>query len=345
MKLVEILDVNVEMGTLLKFVYFLSVVVPVGVLCLVDFNSFNYTWKGRAYYLFFMWLFFMEFYLGWEKIRPKLSASIKKILLSVFLMIFPTFFVVWMHYFGLKQIIIDFGAWLGIPFPEFSEVPPWQMEEMRQNFLFNDWPLSMEYLILTVLFVLSLLVLYSKNGLKHLSVSHSFIFLISLTYLLDTLYPYGTFTPFQFLVPFTTSYAAQIFNLMGFKTEITGEILATPKLRITSNGTSVSYGIGWPCAGIQGLFIYTFTILLFLKDLSLSLKRRAIIYSVGALGAYTANALRIVLIYIITIEQGLDAARTFHAIYGGLLSMSWIVIYVLIITVACRKYLFAKSRE
>ena len=309
--------------TKVKILHLISVLLPICLLCIVDLNSFNYTWKGRAYYLFFVWLFFLEVFWNWSKIRVNFERFS---FLKIFLFVFPTFFVIWFHFLGLKQTVIDYGVQLKIP-------------------LIDTWPLSVEYVCLSILFLSSALVLYGVKGSANFLVSHSFLFLIGIIYLIDTLYPYGAFTPFQALVPFTTSFAAQILNLMGYETSIMSEYRGTPVLALFKDNRLVClYGIGWPCAGVQGLLIYTFTVIFFLRDLPLSFRKKAIIYSVGAVGAYIVNAFRIVLIYLVTIEQGSSAAKVFHDIYGGLLSMSWIIAYIIIITIISHR-LYLKSKE
>jgi len=314
--------VNKRKATL-KFMHIASILMPIIILFFLDFNSFNYTWKGRAYYLFFVWLFLLEFFLNWSKIKVNFERFS---FLKIFLFVFPTFFVIWLHFLGLKQTVIDYGVQLKIP-------------------LIASWPLSVEYVCLSILFLFSALVLYGVKGSANFLVSHSFLFLIGIIYLIDTLYPYGAFTPFQALVPFTTSFASQILNLMGYETSIISEYMGTPALALFKDNRLVClYGIGWPCAGVQGLLIYTFTVIFFLRDLPLSFRKKAIIYSVGAVGAYIVNAFRIVLIYLVTIEQGSNAAKVFHDIYGGLLSMFWIITYIIIIVIISHKlYLHAEE--
>lgn len=303
----------------IQHLYLILILLPIGLLGIADLNSFNYTWKGRAYYLFFIWLFLLEAFLNKEKIKVKFEVfSTKRKVLTIFLMVLPTLFIVYFHFLGFKHVLTELGIQLQVP-------------------LVGSWPLSIEYVCLSILFFLSTMILYGKD-LTNFLVSHSFLFLIGLIYLVDTLYPYGSFTLFQALVPFTTSFAAQILNLMGYQTSVINQSMGTPVLALFKNNKLIClYGIGWPCAGVQGLLIYTFILIFFIKDLPLSFKEKAIIYSVGAVGAYTVNAFRIVLIYLITIDQGKAAAKTFHDVYGGLLSMSWIVLYLVIITMLSRR--------
>jgi hypothetical protein len=95
--------------------------------------------------------------------------------------------------------------------------------------------------------------------------------------MIDTFYPYGAFTPFQTFVPLTASLAAHVLNWMGYKTFfLPYKVEGTLVLRVSGSSGSATFGIGWPCAGVQSLFIYTCVILLFLKKASLALQREVV---------------------------------------------------------------------
>jgi exosortase/archaeosortase family protein len=89
------------------------------------------------------------------------------------------------------------------------------------------------------------------------------------------------------------------------------------------------YMIGWPCAGIESLIIYTMVILLFLSKSAIPLKLKIVYFFVGAVVTYFINVLRIVTIFLIAINGGDVAA--FHDYYGQLYSISWIISYPLIL--------------
>jgi len=58
----------------------------------------------------------------------------------------------------------------------------------------------------------------------------------------------------------------------------------------------------------------------------------AVVYfSIGAVGTYITNAFRIAAIFVISITQGSAAASTFHDVYGGLLTLTWIMVYMVIL--------------
>jgi len=288
-------------------------------------NTFEVTWKGRTFYLFFLWLFILEIMLGWEELRAirfKLK-SIRTFAIIVALLL-PTIYVVIANFYGLNKTIVDLAYQKGMRGSDGLPPPNWM-------------PLSTEYLVFTVLFALIVLVEYGISGLMNYSISITFLGIIGLIYAIDELYPVGRFTPFQSLTYPTTSLAQNILGLLGYPTSLvvmkSNEYGYFPVLLVfdPKNPTKLlaNFGIAWPCAGVESLIIYTLTILLFLKK-SLIPKLQKIVYFVfGAAITYLINVLRIVSIFLVKINGG--DWLLFHNFYGPLYSITWIVSYPLII--------------
>ena len=80
-------------------------------LFVLDLNSFNYTWKGRTLYLFFLWLLFLELILDWEKLAQKNLASLKKsrIVVIGIMASIPIVYVIGVNFLGLDQMLIGIG--------------------------------------------------------------------------------------------------------------------------------------------------------------------------------------------------------------------------------------------
>jgi len=160
-------------------------------------------------------------------------------------------------------------------------------------------------------------------------------------YLIDIMYPYGYFSPFQAVVPLTASLAAGVLNWMGYLTSFGFSSTYNAPILTVSDSLGhplKAYVIGWPCAGVQSLLIYTFVMLVFFKKAAIPLWQKIVYFVVGGLITYGINILRIVsiyLIYINNLSQGPaaadQAARLFHNYYGGLYSIAWIIAYPLII--------------
>jgi thaumarchaeosortase len=301
---------------LIKILPILSFIIPFLILYSLYPESYEATWKGRTYYIFFIWLIFLELILSWEKIQLNKLNKLKSIrtLAFILLLLLPTIYVVAANYYGLNAVIDDFA-------------------EKNNVFWAHEMPLSIEYLVFTGLFVTIVLLAYGYGGLMNHSISVIFLGIIGIIYTVDNIYPYGTFTPFQLLVPTTATLAANVLTLMGYQTEWRGQLSGTPILRVWNQKGSASFGIAWPCSGIDSLIIYSVTILLFLKNSVISWKQRTVYFIIGAAITYFINILRIATIFIIAIDYGMNSPQVqqFHNYYGALYSITWIITYPLII--------------
>jgi thaumarchaeosortase len=317
-------------SALLKFSPLVSFIVPILILYFyqtaayppypkyyyLPTNSFEVTWKGRTFYLFFLWLASLELIINWERLQPyKISGFSLRTIALILSLLVPTAYVVVSNFCGLN-LMITHWAW-------------------ENHIAQVDWmALSTEYLVLGALFMLIVFLQYGVKGLKDSLLSPIFLLTIGVVYTIDNVYQYGSFTPFQILVPATATLAASVLNLMGFQTRWAGELYGTPVLSAwNSKSPPVSFGIAWPCSGIESLLIYTVTILLFLKNTSIPWKQRIIYFVIGAIVTFFINVLRIVTIFIIAINTGgwTVEAQRFHDYYGQLYSIVWIISYPLII--------------
>jgi exosortase/archaeosortase family protein len=304
-----------------KLLPLISFIVPMLILYSLDPKSFEATWKGRTYELFFLWLISLETILNWEKLNAeKRKLKSLRTVGFVITLLLPTIYVVGDNYWG------------------WNEISKKLVENSQLSFK-DSMPLSNEYLVFTVLFALIILFEYGFTDLKNYSISTVFLGTIGIIYTIDNLYPWGQFAPFQLIVPTTTMLAARVLNLMGFTTLISFSRanpahVALPRLTISSAGRSTWFDIGWPCSGVESLIIYAVTILLFLKNSPISWKQTTIYFILGAVITYFINILRIVIIFLISFNTGgglTPAVRQFHDYYGQLLSIVWIISYPLII--------------
>lgn len=297
------------------------------ILYCVDPVSFGKTWKGRTYYMFFLWLILMEIILKWDTFRDHRIKNVKSVRGMVFFVVFwlPTLYVIAGNFFGLNGMINELALSYNIEFARrFPEVIP----------------LSIEYLVFAMVFALLTVLEYGTFGFRNFSVPTFFLGVIGTVYMLDNLYSAG-FVPFQILVPTTASLASKMLNFIGYRTSLylgsTMPILTVYNQR----GVPWSAQIGWPCAGIDSLLIYSVTIALFLEGIRMSMVKKVVCFLVGAAITYFINILRIVSIFVIGVNGG-DIWR-FHEYYGPLYSITWIIAYPLII-IGCQA-LWHKIRE
>jgi thaumarchaeosortase len=311
-------------------VVILSFAVPFALLFGLDPQSFNSTWKGRTFYLFFVWLIVLELILVEKPKQDGIRWKSLRTMVLVITICLPTAYVVAINFLGAAAGLASLADFFALPLAPIQ----------RPSWIYWSWSLSLEYLVFAMLFAAIIVVGYGKAGLKNFSISFLFIGAVGAVYLMDTLYPYGYFTPFQAFVPFTASMAAAFLNGLGYQTAFVGQSLGTPVLALydSSGNLITQYGVGWPCAGVQSLLIYTCVMLIFFKRSTIPLLHRGIYFIAGALITYSVNILRIASIYLTyanNLNQGREvahqAAMLFHDYYGGLYSMTWIVAYPLIV--------------
>ncbi len=279
-------------------------------------NSFQNMWKGRTFQLFFIWLVALEYILSWETIHTKISRQNKARSFAYGLvLLLPTMYVLFEYYFGLNAVIALWATQSGVYFPVYM-------------------PLAIEYFVFSMLFCLTVFLPFGKKGLTGFCLPALFVGLIGVIYTIDNVFPYGQFTPFQLLVPTTAGLAGGVLGLMG-NTVVMGTDLVTsmPTLQVTGALGTAKFAVAWPCAGIESLLIFTSVALLFLKRMSLSWKAKVGFFAFGAAITYLINIVRIVNIFTIGMQYGMDSPQVqeFHAFYGPLYAVAWIVSYPLII--------------
>jgi thaumarchaeosortase len=280
-------------------------------------------WKGRTFQLFFVWLIALELILDWENLQQSKIVKLFSARTVAFIaaLTLPTIYVWVSNHLGLNAIITDVARQSGVQW--------WDL-----------MALAIEYLVFAILYCLIVLLPFGVKGLKSFSVPLFFLLAVGTLYTIDNLYPYGQFTPFQFLVPTTTRLAAAVLNLMGYNTTLTTQtdpLQGTlPLLTATDPNNpmrSATFAVAWPCAGIESLLIFTVVTLLFLKRMSISWKAKIGYFAVGAAVTYLINILRIVAFFPIGMNYGVNSEQVelFHFYYGPLYAIAWIVAYPLII--------------
>jgi thaumarchaeosortase len=280
-------------------------------------KTFEMTWKGRTFYIFFVWLVMLEAIMNWEKLRAARVTKLRSLrtIALAGALLSPALYLFASNYSGLNAIILNWA----------------KANSIAQSY----WmPLSVEYLVLAILFVLIVMLEYGVIGLNSFLISPIFLATIGAVYTIDNIYMYGSFSPFQILVPATATLAAMVLSFMGYQVQWKGEFSGTPVLHVGSSRGFAEAGIAWPCSGIESLIIYSVTILLFLRNMAIPLKQKLAYFIIGAVVTFFINVLRIVSIFVIAVDTGgitSSQAQLFHNYYGQLYSIAWIISYPLII--------------
>jgi thaumarchaeosortase len=273
-------------------------------------------WKGRTFQLFFIWLVALEFILSWETFQSKINLHKKgRVLGFAVTLSLPTLYVVFEYYLGLNTAIVSWSAQNGVTWAD-------------------SMPLAIEYLVFSLLFSVTTFLSFGKKGLAGFALPALFVALVGVLYTIDNVFPYGTFTPFQLLVPTTATLAAGVLGLMGYPAVLGTDIATSmPLLHVTGPLGTAQFTIAWPCAGIESLLIFTAVALVFLKRMKISWRAKIGYFAFGAAITYFINVLRIAEISIIGTQFGAESqpVRDFHFYYGPLYAMAWIISYPLII--------------
>ena len=314
-----VVTIKKNRDNMIKLLPLISFIIPVAILYFMDPRYFEKTWLGRTYELFFVWLCLLELILNWEEAGASRIGKLKSVRAIAFAisLLMPTVYVIAANFFGLNTLIHD----MAINF---------NVAEHYAGLI----PLSTEYLVFMGLFLAIALLGQGIRGVRNYSISILFLGVIGGVYTIDNLFS-SRFTPFQSIVPTTTTLAANVLNLMGYQTSISTRVSVEygqlPYLTARNSRGSAGFGIGWSCAGVESLLIYTVVILLFLSKSAIPRLQRAVYFAVGALVTYFINILRIATIFVIQINEGDAAEQRFHDYYGQLYSIVWIVSYPLII--------------
>jgi len=155
-------------STYLKiFLIFLSVAIPLAVLYSLYPASFDKTFNGRAYYLFFIWLVVLEFALDWDKYKLETSKmDVKRTFAFGLALTLPTCYVIVSNFFGLNAAIRELTRLSGILSPSLADYAD------RLNFT----PLATEFLVFAVLFAVIILCAYRLKGLTDFSLPIAFVY-------------------------------------------------------------------------------------------------------------------------------------------------------------------------
>jgi len=308
----------------------ISFIIPMAILYSLYPYSFEQTYQGRTLYLFFLWLVCLEIILDWEKLQDtklKKWVSLRTLLLIVALVL-PTIYVIAANYYGLNTLIAD------------SVRPIIPEEDMMRNLHASLVALSTEYVVFALFLCLIVWLEYGSQRLMDFLLPTLFLGTIGALFMVDNLYPYGRFWPFQMIVPATAIVAGKVLDLMGYATSYT--VLSDPfygvmPLLIVRNYPWARFSIAWPCSGIESLLVYLITIILFLKRMAIPIWQKLVYVVIGAIVTYFINILRIVTLFMIAIQKGRTFTSSdhdfqmFHNYYGMLFSMTWIIAYPLII--------------
>jgi thaumarchaeosortase len=257
----------------------------------------------------------LELILGWENLQAPAKEKLKLTRLALLFaaLLLPSIYVFAANYLGLNSAIVESSKQSGV-------------------YWYDDVPAAVEYLVFAGFFCLVTFLSSGLKGLKSFMIPALFSVIVGAVFMIDSVYPNETFTPFQFLVPATTVLASNMLGFMGYNTALDLSHGSLPQLTVVYPGNplkTATFSVAWPCAGIKSLLIFAVTVTVFLKRMPISWKAKAGYFAVGAAVTYFINVLRIVSLYLWVLGGG--DVNVFHSTYGPLYPIAWIVSYPLII--------------
>ncbi|MDH5266939.1 MAG: archaeosortase/exosortase family protein [Candidatus Bathyarchaeota archaeon] len=260
--------------------------------------------------------------MDWEVIVEKQPTSQNRfrVLLACIFAAVPSVYILSVNFLGLNQMILNLG----------------QAVQIRPDFINESWPLSFEYLILVSFFIFATWLAYGVAGLKTFSISLSLLAGIGVIYLVDTIWPYGTFKPMQLLAVPTSACATALLDLLGYNATLTYPVSSPeygtlPLMTVSTGGETIRATVAWPCAGVHSLLLFTLITLVFFKKTTMQKERKIIFFLIGAAGTYLTNILRIASYFTISISYGSETGIVFHNSYGELYFIAWMLLYFIII--------------
>jgi exosortase/archaeosortase family protein len=302
--------------------------------------SFNVTWKGRMFYLIFAWFLTIESAISWHEVVDKKPRNRYLLAAALACALIPTIYVLATNFFGLDLAVMKEGLNIGIP-SLYSDNSP-------SDFLHLQWPISLEYLVFFIFFTSAIFLAYKTKGLKMFSISLALLGAVGVTYMFDTIFPFGVFRPLQEMTLPTAATAAALFDILGYNVMLSypshvGNSLV-PTLTVGSGPNIASVGIAWACAGVQSLLLYVLVILLFFKKANISSFRKLLYFIIGLFGTFFANVLRVYAVIMTYMYSGKEAGVFFHNTYGELFGFSFIFLFILLIVCIERFMLVERTK-
>jgi len=299
----------------------LLVVLPVMGFYLLKPTLFLWVWIGYAslvYSAFFLLLTWLNYRLisKEETVNPNIPW-----LYVVSLLAAISVYQILLYSTALPQMISQAGEALGIH---------------GSKYLSFHWPILIDFSIFTVYTVGLIKFFFGFKALKRFIGPIIYLVAFIGTLIIDIAYPFMDFVVLQMWVPVITFMVLHILRALGV--DATYGSYGKSSLYTPRSGTVI---IAWPCAGVHSLLIYTAVVYSFLQNLDISRTRKLIYVSLGFLGTYMVNILRVTAI-IVSPYFGVSINLA-HSYAGELFFITWIVVFLFVVVVIERRRRKAKE--
>jgi len=289
---------------------------PVVFLFVLDPNSFFRGWSGfgqlgRGGLLFLAFFLIMDWMDSRSNFRIRLRrprmAIASLACLAAILVLYGALSMPTQIYTGL----LAFGYSLGVSYPTWP-----------------SWLLAWEQLAFTGYIVALVAACLGVVAVRRLPIPLVYTVGMTVIFLLDAFFPYGTLGPLQAWVNLVVPVVTFLLTLTGVNAEGHSNIL-----RIEGDRGLFVLQIYWPSAGVHSMIIYSIVLIVLMLKLEAPIGRKAIYASAGALGTAFMNIFRITLIglYADWYAGSIRDLEAFHDVIGEILFLVWIIIFVSIV--------------
>lgn len=129
-------------------------------------------------------------------------------------------------------------------------------------------------------------------------------------------------------IPHFASFIANILNAIGIDVRIAAESPTTMIIQTLTGPLRVQFV--WGCVGFASLFLFSIIIIIVLAESPGNFKTKASWYSIGVVGTFFVNILRILLIFIADYFYGYDVGARVHYVIGYVLFIIWTATFLYI---------------
>ena len=219
----------------------------------------------------------------------------------------------------LPQLISQAGALLlyGTELPQLGKFLEW--------FIYNNWVTSIDFIVFTVYTVGLIIFFFGVKSLRYFLAPIIYSVALVCAFLVDAAYPNArTLQWWIYGIVFLVANLLQIFRV---------NVTYSKDVLYTKSGGVL---VGWPCAGIHSLLIYTAVAYSFLQNLDISRLRKFIYLFLGLIGTYIVNILRIAAIIFGNYYFNWNIYMM-HMYMGELFFIAWIVFFLFMVVMIERR--------
>jgi thaumarchaeosortase len=193
--------------------------------------------------------------------------------------------------------------------------------------LLHSWIWLFDYLVYAVYVALAVALTFGAEGLRLLLTGVMYLAGMCVVLALDTFFPFDALGGLQYVVPLILSIDLLLLRSMGVSAAVEGNAIAVQGAR-----GPAALAVFWPSAGVHSVVIYSLVMLaLLIRMEGVSRARGALYFTLGAIGTFFINVLRVFLLSCYLVMVGASGFESFHALAGEALFLPWVFGYTLFV--------------